>query len=86
MKNIIEKDMSIVEIAQEAMKTCDVTPVISAVRGGTDGSRLSYMGLPTPNLFTGGENFHGRHEFVNVDTMVKATEVIITIAHLLSQQ
>ena len=86
MKNIIEKDMSIVEIAQDAMKACDVTPVISAVRGGTDGSRLSYMGLPTPNLFTGGENFHGRHEFVNVDTMVKATEVIITIAHLLSQQ
>lgn len=86
MRNIIEQDMSIITLAQDAMKQCDVTPVISAVRGGTDGSRLSYMGLPTPNLFTGGENFHGRHEFANADSMVKATEVIITMVHLLTQQ
>lgn len=85
MRNIIEEDMSIIELAQEAMKQCEIVPVISAVRGGTDGSKLSYMGLPTPNLFTGGENFHGRHEFANADTMVKATEVIITIANLLAE-
>ena len=85
MRNIIEEDMSIVELAQEAMRQCGVTPVIAAVRGGTDGSRLSFMGLPTPNIFTGGENFHGRHEFANVDTMVKACEVIIAIAQLNAQ-
>lgn len=86
MRNIIEKDMSIVELAQDAMKLRNIEPKIEAVRGGTDGSRLSYMGLPTPNLFTGGENFHGKHEFANVDTMVKSTEVIITIINLLTQQ
>lgn len=86
MKNIIEEDMSIVEVAKDAMVSLGIEPVITAVRGGTDGSRLSYMGLPTPNLFTGGENFHGRHEFANADSMVKATEVIITIANLLAEQ
>lgn len=82
MKNIIEKDMSIVELAKNAMQSVDVEPIIAPVRGGTDGSRLSYMGLPTPNLFTGGENFHGKHEFAVVETMAKATEVIIAISEL----
>lgn len=86
MRNIIEEDMSIIQLAQDAMESLNIKPVISAVRGGTDGSRLSYMGLPTPNLFTGGENFHGRHEFANADTMVKATEVIITIINQLADQ
>ena len=82
MKNIIEKDMSIVELAKNAMVSIDVEPIIAPVRGGTDGSRLSYMGLPTPNLFTGGENFHGKHEFAVVETMAKATELIIAISEL----
>ncbi|QIK70903.1 peptidase T [Erysipelothrix sp. HDW6C] len=82
MRNIIEEDMSVVELAKDAMKSVGLEPIIEPVRGGTDGSRLSYMGLPTPNLFTGGENFHGKHEFAVVESMEKATEVIIAIAHL----
>lgn len=70
----------IVDIAAEAMKDVDVEPVIQPIRGGTDGSQLSYMGLPTPNIFTGGENFHGKYEYISVDNMVKATETIIKIA------
>ncbi len=85
MRNIIEEDMSIVELAKDAMKASDVEPVISAVRGGTDGSRLSYMGLPTPNLFTGAQFLHGRHELAHVESMMKACEVIINIAHLNTQ-
>jgi tripeptide aminopeptidase len=64
------------------MKKLDIEPKISPIRGGTDGSQLSYMGLPTPNIFTGGENFHGRYEYVSVDNMIKATNVIIEIAQL----
>lgn len=79
MRNIIEENMSIVELAKDAMMRLDIKPIIEPVRGGTDGSRLSYMGLPTPNLFTGGENFHGKHEFAVVETMEKATEVIVNI-------
>lgn len=85
MRNIIEEDMSIVELAKDAMKASDVEPVISAVRGGTDGSRLSYMGLPTPNLFTGAQFLHGRHELAHIESMMKACEVIINIAHLNTQ-
>lgn len=70
----------IVDIAAEAMKDVDVEPVIQPIRGGTDGSQLSYMGLPTPNIFTGGENFHGKYEYISIDNMVKATETIIKIA------
>lgn len=80
MRNIIEQDMSIVELAKEAMLGLGIEPKIAPVRGGTDGSRLSYMGLPTPNLFTGGENFHGKHEFAVLESMVSATEVIIEIS------
>lgn len=82
MREIIEKDMSIVELASDAMKTLGITPSIAPVRGGTDGSRLSYMGLPTPNLFTGGENFHGRHEFAVVESMEASTMVLVEIARL----
>lgn len=82
MKSVIEKDMSIVTLAENAMAACNIKPKISPVRGGTDGSRLSYMGLPTPNLFTGGENYHGKHEFAVVESMEKATEVIIKIIEL----
>lgn len=86
MKEKIEPVMEIVDIAKEAMMNLDITPEIKAIRGGTDGSQLSYMGLPTPNLFAGGENFHGRYEFVSVETMFKATCTIIEIARLFEQK
>ena len=78
----IEPVKEIVDIAYRAMKNLDIEPVISPIRGGTDGSQLSYMGLPTPNIFTGGENFHGKYEFISVDNMIKATNVIIEIVRL----
>lgn len=82
MKEVIEKDMSIVDIAEQAMKELNIEPVIQPVRGGTDGSQLSYKGLPTPNLFTGGENFHGKFEFASIDDMEKAVQTIVKIIKL----
>lgn len=79
MRDKIEPVMHIVQIAQEAMEGLGITPIIKPIRGGTDGSQLSYMGLPTPNIFTGGENYHGKYEFVSVDNMEKAVNVIIEI-------
>lgn len=86
MREKIEPVKFIVDIAGEAMKQLDIEPHIVPIRGGTDGSQLSYMGLPTPNIFTGGENFHGRYEYVSVDHMEKATQVIIGIAQLFEQR
>ncbi len=80
MREKIEPHMHIVDIAHTAMDSLDIQPIIKPIRGGTDGSQLSYMGLPTPNIFTGGENYHGKFEFISVDNMVKATQVIIAIA------
>ena len=82
MREIIEKDMSIVELAKQAMFDLEIEPVIEPVRGGTDGSKISYLGIPTPNLFAGGENMHGRFEFVSLQVMEKATDVIVKIAEL----
>ena len=82
MREKIEPVMHIVDIAEEAMKQLDIEPLIKAIRGGTDGSQLSYMGLPCPNIFAGGHNFHGRYEYVPVESMIKATEVICKIAEL----
>ncbi|MDF2673783.1 MAG: pepT [Clostridiales bacterium] len=82
MKEIIEQHKHIVDIAFNAMKECGVTPKVVPIRGGTDGARLSFMGLPTPNLFTGGHNFHGRYEFIPVFAMKKAVEVILKIVEL----
>lgn len=82
MREIIEKDMSIVELAKQAMINLEIEPVIEPVRGGTDGSKISYLGIPTPNLFAGGENMHGRFEFVSLQVMEKATDVIVKIAEL----
>ncbi|SDW44624.1 peptidase T [Streptococcus equinus] len=79
MKKVIEKDMTSVELAKEVMEDLDITPVIEPIRGGTDGSKISFMGIPTPNLFAGGENMHGRFEFVSLQTMEKAVDVIIGI-------
>ncbi|WP_372755847.1 peptidase T [Mariniflexile sp.] len=82
MREKIEPVMHIVDIAEEAMKQLNITPLIKAIRGGTDGSQLSYMGLPCPNIFAGGHNFHGRYEYVPVESMIKATEVICKIAEI----
>lgn len=86
MKEKVEPVMHIVDIAEEAMKLLGIAPIIKAIRGGTDGSQLSYKGLPCPNIFAGGHNFHGRYEYVPVDSMVKATKVIVKIAELTAQQ
>ena len=79
MKKVIEKDMTPVELAKEVMEDLDIKPVIEPIRGGTDVSKISFMGIPTPNLFAGGENMHGRFEFVSLQTMEKAVDVIIGI-------
>ncbi len=86
MREKIEPVKHIVDIAHEAMENRSVTPVIEPIRGGTDGSQLSYKGLPTPNIFTGGENFHGKYEFISVENMLKATEVIVEIARLFEEK
>lgn len=86
MKEKVEPVMHIVDIAEEAMKLLGIEPIIKAIRGGTDGSQLSYKGLPCPNIFAGGHNFHGRYEYVPVESMVKATKVIVKIAELTAQQ
>jgi tripeptide aminopeptidase len=82
MKEKVEPVMHIVDVAEEAMKSLGITPLIKPIRGGTDGSQLSYMGLPCPNIFAGGHNFHGRYEYVPVESMQKAVEVICKIAEL----
>lgn len=82
MREKVEPVMHIVDIAEKAMKTLDITPIIKPIRGGTDGSQLSFMGLPCPNIFAGGHNFHGRYEYVPVESMIKATEVIVKIAEI----
>ncbi len=86
MKEKVEPVMHIVDIAEEAMKQVGITPIIKAIRGGTDGSQLSYKGLPCPNIFAGGHNFHGRYEYVPVESMIKATEVICKIAELTAKK
>lgn len=80
MGEVIGKDMSIIELAKHAMIELDIKPLIEPVRGGTDGSKISYLGIPTPNIFAGGENMHGRFEFVSLQAMEKATDVIVKIA------
>lgn len=82
MKDKIEPVKEIVDIAYEAMENLGIKPIVKPIRGGTDGSQLSYMGLPTPNIFTGGENFHGRFEYISVDNMIKSVETIVEIAKL----
>ncbi len=86
MREKIEPVREIVEIAHQAMVNLGIEPLVQPIRGGTDGSQLSYMGLPTPNIFTGGENYHGRFEYVSVDTMIKAVNVIVEIAKLFEQR
>ncbi|WP_174732716.1 peptidase T [Mesobacillus harenae] len=86
MKEKIEPVKEIVDIAYEAMENLGIMPIVKPIRGGTDGSQLSYMGLPTPNIFTGGENFHGRFEFISADNMVKAAKTIIEVVQLFEKK
>lgn len=80
MREVIEEHMHLIGNASEAMKELGVEPVITPIRGGTDGARLSFMGLPCPNLFTGGENYHGRYEYACVQSMNKATDLLVRLA------
>jgi len=85
MREQVEPFPHIIDYAQQAMLACDVKPNIKPIRGGTDGARLSFMGLPCPNIFTGGYNFHGIHEFISVDGMHKAVEVIVKLAEVTAE-
>ena len=86
MKEKVTPMMHIVDIAEAAMKALDIKPLIKPIRGGTDGSQLSYMGLPCPNIFAGGHNFHGRYEYVPLESILSATEVICKIADLTQER
>lgn len=82
MREMVEPHSELIDKAVRAMREAGVVPVIRPIRGGTDGARLSYMGLPCPNLFTGGMNFHGRFEYVSLDSMRKATDTIVNLARI----
>ncbi|MBO4444782.1 MAG: peptidase T [Bacteroidaceae bacterium] len=86
MREVIEPRMRIIDIACEAMRRAGVEPKIKAIRGGTDGAQLSFMGLPCPNIFAGGLNFHSRYEYVPIPSMQKAMMTIVHIAELVTQQ
>jgi len=86
MREKVEPVMHIVDIAEQAMKNLGITPIVKPIRGGTDGSRLSYMGLPCPNIFAGGHNFHGKYEYVPVESIQKAVDVIVEIAQIVAKQ
>ncbi|WDG10513.1 peptidase T [Vibrio campbellii] len=86
MREMVEPYPHIIDLAKQAMEVCDVEPLIKPIRGGTDGARLSFMGLPCPNIFTGGYNFHGIHEFISVEMMEKSVQVIVKIAELTAKK
>ena len=86
MREKVEPVMHIVDLAEEAMKEVGIKPIIKPIRGGTDGAQLSFKGLPCPNIFAGGHNFHGKFEYVPVESMQKAVEVIVKIAELTAEK
>lgn len=86
MKPVVDQFPLVTELAKEALIQCGVQPVSTPIRGGTDGAMLSYMGLPCPNLGTGGGNFHGRYEYCVIDELEKASEVILKITELVSRE
>ena len=86
MREKIEPVMHIIDIALEAMREAGVTPKVQPIRGGTDGAQLSFKGLPCPNIFAGGLNFHGRYEFVPIPSMEKARDVVVQIARLVAEK
>lgn len=86
MREKIESVKFVVDIAEEAMRRCDIKPKVQPIRGGTDGAQLSFKGLPCPNIFAGGLNFHGRYEFVPIPSMEKAADVIVEISRLVEER
>lgn len=86
MREKVEPVKYVVDYAHKAMEEVGITPIVKPIRGGTDGARLSFMGLPCPNIFAGGMNFHGRYEFIPIKAMEKATEVIVKIAELVAKE
>ena len=85
MREKVEPQMYIIDICREAMKACGIEPHVKAIRGGTDGAQLSFMGLPCPNIFAGGLNFHGPHEFVPIQSMEKAMQVVVNICRIVGE-
>ncbi|HYF81457.1 MAG TPA: peptidase T [Clostridia bacterium] len=85
MKEKIEPVIHVIDNAKKAMRAVGVTPIVTPIRGGTDGARLCFMGLPTPNIFTGGHNFHGRYEYISINSMNKAVEVILKLVEIYSR-
>ena len=86
MREMVEPHPEIIEKAMQAMEEAGVQPIVKPIRGGTDGSRLSYMGLPCPNIFTGGMNFHGKFEYVSLDSMYRSMQTIVNLARLWAQK
>ena len=86
MKDVVDKHMHIVDIAVQAMKNANVTPYVSSIRGGTDGSVLSHMGLPCPNIFSGQHGIHSKLEWTTVQDMQKATDTVIEIVKLVESR
>ena len=86
MREKIEPVMYVVDIAKQAMEAAGITPKVKAIRGGTDGAQLSFKGLPCPNIFAGGLNFHGRYEFVPIQSMEKAMQVVVKISELVANR
>ncbi len=86
MREKIEPVMHIIDVAEQAMRNVGVTPHVVPIRGGTDGAQLSFKGLPCPNIFAGGLNFHGRYEFIPIQSMEKAQQVIVEIIKLVAKQ
>lgn len=86
MREMVEPVMHIVDYAKEAMEAVGVKPLIKPIRGGTDGARLSFMGIPTPNIFTGGYNFHGRYEMISIQAMGKAVDVLVELVQIIAKK
>lgn len=86
MSEKVAEHPHIIEIARQAIIDCGIEPQLKPIRGGTDGAQLSFMGLPCPNIFTGGYNYHGKHEFATLEGMEKAVQVIVRIAELAAQR
>ena len=86
MKEIIEPNIYLIDISKAAMKEIGIEPIVTPIRGGTDGARLSYMGLPCPNLCTGGYNFHGKYEFIPVQSMEKVVELLLKIVEKFAER
>ena len=86
MREMVEPHPAIIQKAMQAMEEAGVQPIVKPIRGGTDGSRLSYMGLPCPNLFTGGMNFHGKFEYISLDSMYRSVQTLVNLVKLWAEK